>query len=150
MTPNFYIDIDGKEQPIIYQAADLVNKPAPAGYHWELDKRPMQARLDELQAEIVRRNEQLSKAWKENRSDGNDRWIAYLELKLEQTIKAAAEVTRPDPATAGYIAVRDEPVQYAAVIGQYEAPTATPVIDTDEDRCPLGPSCDECNPLREL
>jgi hypothetical protein len=32
---NFYVDSNGKEQPIRYKAADLVNKLAPEGYHWE-------------------------------------------------------------------------------------------------------------------
>lgn len=32
---NFYVDKDGQEQPIRYKAADLVNKLAPIGFHWE-------------------------------------------------------------------------------------------------------------------
>ena len=31
---NFYIDSDGKERPIRFRAADLVNRPAPEGYYW--------------------------------------------------------------------------------------------------------------------
>lgn len=36
---NFYVDLDGIEQPIPYEAKDLVNKLAPTGYHWEQDLR---------------------------------------------------------------------------------------------------------------
>lgn len=36
---NFYVDHEGCEQPIIYKAADLVNRPVPEGYHWEMDTR---------------------------------------------------------------------------------------------------------------
>lgn len=32
---NFYVDQTGKEQPIRFKSSDLVNKPAPEGYHWE-------------------------------------------------------------------------------------------------------------------
>jgi hypothetical protein len=33
---NFCLDREGREIPIRYKAAELVNKPAPDGYHWQL------------------------------------------------------------------------------------------------------------------
>jgi len=32
---NFAVDTDGKEVPIRYKAAELVNHPAPTGYIWQ-------------------------------------------------------------------------------------------------------------------
>jgi len=87
---NFYVDSDGREQPIVFRAADLVNRTAPEGYHWERDNR----------------------AWQASREDwlngGAERYRLALTIRDAEIEMLPIGFFSTPPYTDNYICVRDK------------------------------------------